>query len=185
LKAGETVVVLGAGISGLLHIRLARTLGATKVMAVDISRYRIDFARKAGADLALHAESDVVKRLREMNGGFLADLVVVCTGASKAIQKAFECVDRGGTILFFAPTDQGVTLPLSINDVFWRRDVTLTTSYAGDRWDHLLALDLISSGRVQVKDMITHRLGLAETGVGFRLVEEAQESIKVVIEPQR
>ena len=87
----------------------------------------------------------------------------------------------------FAPTAPGVTVPLSINDVFWRNDVTLTTSYAGSPADHVTALELIRSGALRVGEMITHRLGLAETGLGFRMVTNLQgyNSIKVIIEPQR
>ena len=96
-----------------------------------------------------------------------------------------QSVERGGTVLFFAPTDKDVTIPLSINELFWRNDITLTTSYAGDRADHLTALKLIQARRVSVRDMITHRLGLAEAGLGFELVAKAQDSIKVIIEPQR
>lgn len=79
----------------------------------------------------------------------------------------------------------GVTVPLSINDVFWRTDVTLTTSYPGSPADYSDALKLIRSRRVTVDDIITHRLKLAETGLGFKLVAEARESIKVIITPQQ
>jgi L-iditol 2-dehydrogenase len=94
-------------------------------------------------------------------------------------------VERGGTILFFAPTGPGVTFPFSINDVFWRTDVTLTTSYAGSPADYNEALKLIHAGRLPVTDMITHRLGVGDIGEGFRLVAEAGESLKVIIELQR
>ncbi len=123
--------------------------------------------------------------MREVNQGRLADSIIVCTGAVTALQQAMECVERGGTILFFAPTDKGITIPLSINDFFWRNDVTLTTSYAGDYADHMTALQLMQAKRVTVKEMITHKLGLSETVEGFKLVAEAHDSIKVIIEPQR
>ena len=124
-------------------------------------------------------------RLRQLNQGRLADLVVVCTGATSAIAQALKSVERGGTILFFAPTDPGVTIPISINELFWRNDITLTTSYAGSPADCQTALELIRAGTVPVRQMITHRLGLAETGLGFQLVADARNSIKVIIEPQR
>lgn len=182
---GKTVLVLGSGISGLLHIHLARTLGATRIIATDVDGYRLDAARRCGADDVIPAREDVAARLREKNQGRLADIVIACTGVLPALEQALTSVDRGGTVLFFAPTDRDVIIPLSINRVFWRNDVTLTTSYAGDQADHLAALELIRSRRVRVADMITHRLGLAETVRGFELVAQARDSIKVVIEPQR
>ncbi len=182
---GRRVLVIGSGISGLLHVRLARALGAARVFATDVLSYRLEAALKAGADAAIHASDFSPDRLREANDGLLADIVVVCTGAVPAIKQALASVDRGGTVLLFAPTDPGVTIDLSINDLFWRNDVTVTTSYAGSPADHMLALDLIRCGSVSVNEMITHRLSLAETGLGFKLVANPVDSIKVIIEPQR
>jgi L-iditol 2-dehydrogenase len=185
LKPGQSVLVIGSGISGLLHVLLARALGAGRITAVDINNYRLEAARKFGADVAFPAGELSPERLRQVNGGNLADLVIVCTGAMAAINQALASVERGGTVLFFAPTGPGVTVPLSINDVFWRNDVTLTTSYAGSPADYAAALQLVQARRLPVGEMITHRLGLAETGLGFRLVAGAGESLKVIIEPQR
>ncbi len=132
-----------------------------------------------------HAEEDLPSRLRQINQGRLADLVIVCTGAASANAQALKSVERGGTILFFAPTAPGITIPISINELFWRNDITLTTSYAGSPADCQTALELIRAGTIPVRQMITHRLGLAETGLGFQLVAEAGDSIKVIIEPRR
>jgi L-iditol 2-dehydrogenase len=96
-----------------------------------------------------------------------------------------ELVERGGRVLFFAPTQPGVTVPLSINDVFFGNDVTLTTSYAGSPADHWTALDLIAAKRVDVDALISHRLPLSDIQRGFDLVSEAKACLKVVIEPQR
>jgi L-iditol 2-dehydrogenase len=101
------------------------------------------------------------------------------------LNQALESVDRGGTILFFAPTEPGVTVPISINDVFFRNDATLTTTYAAAPGDLATALEMIASGRVQVGEMISHRLGLSDTGLGFKLTSEAADSLKVVIQPQK
>ena len=185
LKPGHSMLVIGSGIAGLLHIQLARALGASRVIATDIVGYRLEAARRFGADAAIHADEDVPASLRQVNQGRLADLVIVCTGAKSAIIQALQSVERGGTILFFAPTNAGVTIPISINDLFWRNDITLTTSYAGSPGDYEVALELIRARRVHVLEMITHRLGLAEAGLGFQLVASAQNSIKVIIEPQR
>jgi L-iditol 2-dehydrogenase len=184
---GRSVLVMGSGISGLLHVRLARALGAGRVVATDVIKHRLEVAQQLGADATLSADDDVPASVRKLNDGHLADVVIVCTGAESAIDQALKSVERGGKVLFFAPTAPGVTFPLSINEVFWRNDITLTTSYAGSPGDHAVALELIRTGRLRVKEMITHRLSLAETGFGFRMVTHPQEynSIKVIIEPQR
>jgi L-iditol 2-dehydrogenase len=185
LQPGQNVLVLGSGLAGLLHINLARALGAGRIIATDMVDYRLQAARRLGADTAFSATEDVPSRLREANDGRLAELVIVCTGALPALNQALRSVERGGTVLFFAPTEPGVSLPIEINDVFFRNDVTLTTTYAGAPADLATALEMIGSGRVQVGDMISHRLGLAEAGLGFRLTAEAGDSLKVIIQPQR
>ena len=185
IQPGLSVLVIGSGIAGLLHVQLARTLGAGRVIATDINNYRLEAAQRFGAEVTIQSEEDLPARLRQVNQGRLADLVIVCTGAPSAIAQALKSVERGGTILLFAPTNAGVTIPISINELFWRNDITLTTSYAGSRADHQTALELIRVGTVPVRQMITHRLGLAETGSGFQLVADAQNSIKVIIEPQK
>ena len=185
LKPGCSVLVIGSGIAGLLHVHLARTMGAGRVVATDIVDYRLKAARRFGAHATLHAEEDVPARLRQENDGRLADLVIVCTGAASANTQALESVERGGTVLFFAPTGPGVNIPISINDFFFRNDITLTTSYAGSPADYAEALELIRARSMNVRDMITHRLSLAETGLGFQLVANAHDSIKVIIEPQK
>jgi L-iditol 2-dehydrogenase len=91
-------------------------------------------------------------------------------------------VDRGGTILCFATTDPGVTLPVPIND-FWRHEIKLMPSYGNSPRDAVLAIELIRSGRVAVREMITHRLPLKETEKGFALVAEGGSSLKVIISP--
>ena len=185
MRPGNSVLVIGSGIAGLLHVQLAHTLGAGRVIATDTTPYRLEAAERFGASATIHAEEDLPTRLRQVNQGRLADLVIVCTGATSAIAQALESVERGGTVLFFAPTNPGITIPISINELFWRNDITLTTSYAASPADYQTALELIRAGTIPVLQMITHRLGLAETGLGFQLVADAQNSIKVIILPQR
>lgn len=183
-KMGQTVLVIGSGISGMLHVMLARASGAGLVIATDICEYRLEKARDFGADAALNATDDIPGLVRELNGGRAADLVIVCTGAYPAFLQALNSVDRAGTVLCFATTDPGVELPIPIND-FWRNGITVMPSYANSPYDAQVAINLLRGGTMPVNDMITHRLGLAETGVGFKHVAEAKDSLKVIIEPQR
>jgi L-iditol 2-dehydrogenase len=185
MQPGQSVLVVGSGIAGLLHIQLARNSGADYIVATDIVDYRLEAARKFGADIAVQAEEYTPGHLRRAAGDRLADLVVISSGAASAIGQALESVERGGTVLFFAPTEPGVSIPISVNDVFWRNEITITSSYGGSPADYAAALELIQAGKIRVREMITHRLGLAETGLGFTSVARAQDSLKVIIEPQR
>jgi L-iditol 2-dehydrogenase len=119
-----------------------------------------------------------------MNGNRLADQVIVCTGATPAALSALECVDKAGSILFFAVPDPTVRVPLPITD-FWRNEITLRTSYGAAPQDLEESLSLLSQKKLNVVDMITHRLRLQEAQEGFRLVASAGESLKVILEPNR
>jgi len=184
IQEGQSLLVLGSGISGLLHLQLARARGAGPVIATDINEYRLNAAKKFGADAVIHAEEDVPERMRQLNEGRLADRVIVCTGATAASKQALQCVNRGGNVLFFAVPAQGVDISVPITD-FWRNEVTIMTSYGASPENLEEALKLIEGRKVNVHDMITHRLSLKKTGLGFKLVAEAKESLKVIIEPRR
>ncbi|HZH84773.1 MAG TPA: alcohol dehydrogenase catalytic domain-containing protein [Phototrophicaceae bacterium] len=182
IGSGQTVLVVGSGISGLLHIQLARTRGAARIIATDISEYRLNAAKQFGADIVIHGAEDVPARLREANEGRLADRVIVCTGAMPGIQQAIKSLDRAATLLFFAPTTAGIDVPIPLFD-FWRDEIKVVTSYAGSGADLQESLRLISERKVRVGEMVTHRLPLAQTGLGFELTASGQDSIKVIIDP--
>jgi len=184
LRPGQSVFVIGSGISGILHIATARASGAGNVIASDINEFRLNSASQFGADEVLRAEEVSPERIRQVNHGRLADLVIVCTASLSAFQQAFGCVDRGGAILCFGLLAPGIDLSFPFFD-FWNNGITLLPTYGGAPVDILLAIQMIQSRRLPLKEMITHRLPLADTGLGFTLVAEAKESVKVMIEPHR
>jgi L-iditol 2-dehydrogenase len=182
-RPDSTVLVLGSGIAGLLNIKVAKAYGAGKIIATDISKYRLAAARRFDADVVINASEDVPALVRKANGGRPADYVIVCAGATQAMAQAFKCVDRGGTILMFAPPMPGAEIPVPFGDL-WKDEVTITSTYAGSPTDIKEAIELMRTRKIAVSDMITHRFGLADTGKGFELVAKAEDSIKVIIEPQ-
>lgn len=184
IQPGNSLLVLGSGISGLLNIQLARALGAGRIIATDINDYRMECALRFGAEYVIHASEDVPKKVLELNDNRLVNKVIICTGALSAVPQALESIDRGGTVLFFAPPKPEETYPISFN-ALWRNEITLMTTYGASPLDITQALELIRAGNVPVKEMITHKLSLNEIALGFKLVSEAKECIKVIIEPNR
>ena len=184
VRAGQSVVVLGSGLAGLLHVMAARAQGAEFIAATDVSQYRLDAALSFGADAAYRVGEDVGARLHEKLGR-LADVVIMSTGATAAASQALRITEPGGTVLYFASTDPGVTIPLSINDFFWRRDTTITTTYAAAPEDYQEALDMIAAGRIPAGRMITHRLKLEEASAGFQAVASGENCMKIILMPQQ
>lgn len=180
----DSMLVLGAGIAGLLYIKLRKAFDGGKVIATDINEYRLEQARRFGAEYVIRADEDVPAFVKKVNGGRLADKVVVCTGAQSAARQALESVDKGGTVLFFAVPKPGEALDIDLNP-YWRNDVSFRTSYGAAPTDNWQAFAFIRYGKVDVEDMITHRLGLDEIGEGFKLASEGKDCLKVIIEPNR
>ena len=184
LQKDDTLLIIGSGISGILHAQLAKFKGVENIVVADISPYRLMLAEKFGANHTLNAKENLPQKLKEVNSGRLADQVVVCTGATSAALSALDCVENGGSILFFAVPDPSVKLPVPINQ-FWRNEITMRTSYGAAPNDLEDSMRVLATKRLNVKDMITHRLGLSEAQEGFRLMAEAGQSLKVILEPNR
>jgi len=182
MVAGWSLAVLGSGVAGILQIQLARALGARRVFATDVHPFRLEAASRMGADRILDAREDVPEGIRKGNGGRLADVVVVCTGATAAVTQAFRCVDRGGIILLYAPPAPGVATSIHLHEL-WKDGITLVHSYAAPPSDLRTALDLLAAKRVDVSPLVTHRFGLTEAGEAFRIVAEGADSLKVLLNP--
>jgi L-iditol 2-dehydrogenase len=184
LQKDDALLIIGSGISGILHTQLAKFRGVQNIVVVDINPYRLQLAKKFGALHAINARDNLPQNLKEVNDGRLADQVIVCTGATSAALSALNCVENGGTILFFAVPDPSVKLPVPINQ-FWRNEITMRTSYGAAPNDLEDSMRILATKQVNVKDMITHRLSLSEAQEGFRLMAEAGQSLKVILEPNR
>jgi L-iditol 2-dehydrogenase len=182
LQKDDTLLIIGSGISGILHAQLAKFKGIENIVVADINPYRLELAKKFGAHHALNAKDNLPQALKDINDGRLADQVIVCTGATSAAMSAMNCVESGGTILFFAVPDPTVKLSVPINQ-FWRNEITMRTSYGAAPNDLEDSMKVLTTMQLNVKDMITHRLNLREAQEGFRLMAEAGQSLKVILQP--
>jgi L-iditol 2-dehydrogenase len=169
IREHHTVLILGCGISGIMNIQLAKLTGA-RVIATDINEYRLQKAKEFGADEVRHAARDL---------NLKADRVIICTGAYAAVEQAFQCIDKKGIILLFAIPNRDIAIPIPD---FWRHELTVTSSYGAAPADLAAALQLIADQTINVKDTITQTLPLQKIQAAFKIVAEAQESLKVVLE---
>ena len=183
LRENQTLLVIGSGIAGLMHIKVAKANNVKKIIAVDINDFRLEKAKEFGAELTINGnENNILELIKKNNDGRLADQVIVCTGAMPAVKLALQCVDKGGTILFFAVPKPDEPFEIPIND-FWKNEIKIMTSYAASPDDLKESLALISSGKIKLDDMVTHKLKFDDIQKGFDLVAEAKDSIKVIVKP--
>ncbi len=181
VKKEHTVLVIGCGMSGLLHVKLARLKGC-RVIAADINPMKLAFAARMGANITINAADNISEQLVAKTGK-KADVVFLCASADPALEQAWSSVDKGGTIVLFTVPGPDKKVVVPIND-FWMKEITILTSYYCGPPDIIEAMKLIESGNIIVDDMITHRLGLTDIAEGFQLVTEGRESIKVIIKPK-
>jgi L-iditol 2-dehydrogenase len=180
LRKGQTVLILGCGMSGLLQIQLAKKKGC-RVAATDIDPEKLARAASLGADFAIPATDDVPAKVVDLTGG-KSDAVILCTAALPAVEQAWAALDAGGVLVFFAVPgpDKTVTIPVT---ALWTREVRVITSYYCGPPDIEESMQLLKAGEIKIDSLITHRLPLAETTAGFKLVMEGNKAIKVIIKP--
>jgi len=180
---GQTVVVVGAGPIGCLHVRLARARGAARVLLVELSRRRLEMAAGLVApDEAIGAGAgDSVEAVRKLTDGRGADVVVVAASSAKAQEDALRMAARRGTVSFFGglPKDRP-TMTCDANIVHYR-EVGIVGANGSSPGHNRQALELIASGAVPVADLITHRLPLERAIEGIHMVTRG-EAIKVTIQ---
>lgn len=180
VEKGSTVLVIGCGMSGLLHVKLAKSIACT-VIAVDVNLAKLEMAQRSGADFCLNAAENVPEKMTD-EGIKKPDVVILCTGAMAAVETAWACVDKGGAVVFFAVPSPDKQVIIPINDL-WTKEVRVLTSYYCGPPDIVDAMEHLDSGRIRVDEMITHRFCLEDIAEGFRLVCDGRESIKVIIRP--
>ncbi|MDI6800678.1 MAG: zinc-dependent dehydrogenase [Thermodesulfovibrionales bacterium] len=179
IKKGQTLLIIGSGMSGLIYIQMAKLKGAM-VIATDINEYRLNKALEFGADYVFNATEYSAEKLKEINKGRLAERVIVCAGARQAIDNAIASVDRRGKILFFAVSEGDINIPAVR---FWRDEITVTFSYGAAPEDIKTSIDMIRNSIIDIKKMISHTIPLSSIQQGFKIVSEAKKSLKVVIIP--
>ena len=141
-------------------------------------------AKKIGASITIKADENILSKIKEINENRTPDCIIVCTGALSAAKQAIECAGPGCTIIFFAVPKPGVNIEIPIND-YWRNEVTIMTSYGAAPQDLDEAYDWIKSKKFNVVDLISHRYPLSKVGEAFKTVCEANESMKVILEPNK
>jgi L-iditol 2-dehydrogenase len=181
VQPGDNVVIIGAGPSGIIHAMLSRSLGAGQIIVSDLVKYRLEAARRFGADLAINPRSEsLVEEVREATDGMGADMVVVTVPNVKALLEGIDVCRKGGTVCLFAPTSPNEYIRVSPNRLFFS-EIKLIPSYSASHIETRTALKLISSGRTKAKELVTHRFPLNSIEDAFKTATKGKECLKVVV----
>jgi L-iditol 2-dehydrogenase len=181
ISLGDTAVVVGAGMIGLLVVQALRLAGCGKIIAVDLDAERLKLAQKLGADLTLRAdECDVPKEVTHCTRGRGADLAVEVVGTSPSLNSALACVRKGGAVTLVGNLKPMVELPLQ---TVVTRQLTLYGSCASSG-EYPACLDLMARGAIDVEALISATPPLADGAMWFkRLYDREPGLMKVVLIP--
>jgi L-iditol 2-dehydrogenase len=180
LKGGESILIIGLGIMGMLHVRLARYLGAGLIIGADLFAQRAQRARQLGADHGIVVAGDnLVEQVRELTGGAMMDVVIVGPGTSTALGAGLAAAGKGATVVQFTATPPEDELLVEPHDLYFN-ETRLIPSYSCGPDDTREALDLVQRGVINAADLVTHHFPLSEINLAFAQAQKP-EALKVVV----
>jgi len=183
LEPGNSVVVIGAGPVGCVHIQLLCALGIGPIIAIDIVPERLEAARRFGATAVINAaDGDVRSHVHDILGGDGGNAVILAVGNKKAIATAFEVVGKGGLISFFAECPPDNEFAVDPN-LLYHKELTLSGSYSSSPFEQRMAMELVSSGRVRFGEIVTNQFPLEKLQEAIELALSPGRSLKIVITP--
>ena len=182
VKGGETALVIGAGMIGLLTLQAARAAGCSRVFITDVDATRLNLAKQVGADAALHLSgADLIAEIMKLTGGQGVDLAYEAVGRNETVAAAIDCTRKGGTVTLVGNIVPEVTLPLQ---KVVTRQIRLQGSCAS-AGEYPQAIELIANGKIQVKPLITAVASLEEGPRWFeRLHAREPNLMKVILTPR-
>jgi L-iditol 2-dehydrogenase len=181
-QKGDDIAILGAGPAGLMHVILAKLIGAGKIMVLDINQFRLDFAKRH-FDVDTYniaREKDIVKKIRNITECRGVDTTIVATGSSKAILQSFDLTRKGGNVLLFGVPTEGTVVLCDMSKVY-SNELSIIPSYASSEIEINQAIRLISSKRIKISSLITHRFDIANADKGIKCAYKAKDAMKVII----
>jgi 2-desacetyl-2-hydroxyethyl bacteriochlorophyllide A dehydrogenase len=181
VSLGESVAVIGLGVSGQLHVQIAKARGAAKVIGISRSKFKNDLAMQLGADVAIESGPGTVAKILDETEGRGADVVIECTGVMPSIADAIRMARFGGRIQMFGITN-ATSGALPFYDLYFK-ELTLINNRAATAQDFPVMIDLVNRGVVRLEPLVTHRMALDELGAALGMVEDGGERrLKIILD---
>jgi L-iditol 2-dehydrogenase len=183
VKLGDNVAIIGAGPIGLLHLLTVRKMGAGKVIISDTIDERLRIARRLGADDTINAkQEDTVQKTMELTSGYGADVVIEAIGMPATWEQALKMVRKGGTVLEFGGCPPNTEIKVSTEQLHYG-ETTVMGAFHTTPAHFKKALNLIASGTINVKPLITNRMKLDDIKRAFETLTTSKTDIKIAISP--
>jgi L-iditol 2-dehydrogenase len=183
-KLGDTVVIIGAGPIGLLHLLTVKKMGTKRVMMIDLVDERLNLAEKLGADEIINAKTeDAVEKVRQLTNGLGADVAIEAIGLPSTWEQALRLVGKGGTVLEFGGCPPKTEIKINAETLHYG-EITVMGAFHATPLYFRKALDMIASRTIDVRSLVTRRMKLEEIMQAFETLSTSKTEIKIAIIPQ-
>lgn len=180
-QEGDSVAIFGVGPTGMMHVMLSHANKFSKIFCFDVNDFRLDFAKKFNVtDTISSADDDRLQKILDQTDSRGVDVAIVATSSLKALDDAIEMVRKGGTVMMFGVPSKGAKINLDMSKVY-SKEIALVTSYAASDNDTKQALELIESGKLDVKQLITHTYTIMDSQKAFDHARSGEEAMKIII----
>ena len=180
-KQGDSVAILGAGPTGMMHVMLSKVFGMKDIFCFDINDFRLGFAKRLGITSEIRStDPQAYQKILAGTNNRGVDMVIVSTGSLGAIAQSIDLVRKGGTIVLFGVPTKGATMSIDISKVY-SKEITITPSYAASESDTNAAFSFIEGKKIDVNKLITHRFDLLESAKALEYAHQGNDSIKIVV----
>lgn len=177
---GKTVVVIGDGPMGLLHVALAKVFGPDRIVLIGLVDWKLKLGQELGATHLLNAKKDIVEGVRNLTNGAGADIVVVTAVMQDTIVAGLKMASRRGFISVFGGTPKGVTVQFEPNLLHYNE--TFLTGHSGYTYaQYAKAAQLVTSGKIPLSKLITHRFKLAQIHDAIKVWDDKEKSGKIML----
>jgi len=178
---GQSVVVVGLGVAGQIHVQLAKAWGAYPVIGITRSAYKRNLAKELGADITLPSGPEAVRAVKEATGGNGADFVIECTGHPSALADSINMARLGGTLLLF-----GITSATQASLPFYQlyyKELNIVNTRAAKGEDYPPTIDLAARGVLKLKPLVTHVIPLLDLEKAIGMLESDEDQrMKIILE---
>jgi len=180
VSVGDTVVVIGAGFNGLILVLLSKIFGSQKTIVIEPNEFRLEIASCLGVDGVINPDKEnSVEAIKKINEGRLADVVLVTPPFPQVAESAISLVDRGGTLLLYAPSVPGESFAFPIYQVYFSQ-ITIKTSYSASPIHTREALQLLNSGLIDGEQLVT-TYSFSDFEKAFSAVRDDKKLTKAVL----
>ncbi len=180
-KKGDSVAILGAGPTGMMHVILSKIYGMKEIFCFDVNNFRLNFAKQFGITDAFHStDTNAHSKIFDKTENRGVDIAIVATGNIGAIAQSIDLVRKGGTIILFGVPSRDAKLSVDVSKIY-SKEITITPSYAASESDTNAAFELIKERKIDIKKLITHKFDLSESAKALEYAHQGNDSMKIIV----